>query len=212
MRTKILLAVSAAAMALSATSANAAANLTSATVTGLNASGAASGTVWTTNANNSFYTLFIQQPFGSVINSGKTINDPTTGGLNSFTIAGEGYYPGQVGDSDPAYRLTLGFADGATISGVYNKDFSTALNTTSSTVGGTQYTFGGFSWNRILADNVSANSPVSGGDRSDYAGQFSFSTSAVPEPGTWAMMLAGFGMIGLGMRSRRSGFGSAAVA
>ncbi|MBX9665318.1 MAG: FxDxF family PEP-CTERM protein [Novosphingobium sp.] len=27
--------------------------------------------------------------------------------------------------------------------------------------------------------------------------------SAVPEPATWAMMLAGFGMIGFGLRSRR---------
>lgn len=31
----------------------------------------------------------------------------------------------------------------------------------------------------------------------------SFSVTAVPEPATWAMMLAGFGMIGFGMRSRK---------
>ena len=30
-----------------------------------------------------------------------------------------------------------------------------------------------------------------------------FSVSAVPEPATWAMMIAGFGMIGFGLRSRR---------
>ena len=29
--------------------------------------------------------------------------------------------------------------------------------------------------------------------------------SAVPEPATWAMMLAGFGMVGFGLRSRRNG-------
>jgi hypothetical protein len=32
--------------------------------------------------------------------------------------------------------------------------------------------------------------------------------SAVPEPGTWAMMLLGFGMIGLTLRRRRAAEGS----
>lgn len=33
--------------------------------------------------------------------------------------------------------------------------------------------------------------------------------SAVPEPATWAMLLAGFGMVGYGMRRRRVTFGPA---
>ena len=39
-----------------------------------------------------------------------------------------------------------------------------------------------------------------------YNGTFvpaNFVLTAVPEPATWAMMLAGFGMIGFGLRSRR---------
>jgi hypothetical protein len=36
-----------------------------------------------------------------------------------------------------------------------------------------------------------------------YGGQLSFIPSAVPEPGTWAMMLVGFGMMGASMRYRR---------
>ncbi|MBB3345628.1 hypothetical protein FHY02_000066 [Sphingomonas sp. BK069] len=35
--------------------------------------------------------------------------------------------------------------------------------------------------------------------------------SAVPEPGTWAMMLIGFAMIGVAMRSRRRDMPAALV-
>jgi len=35
-----------------------------------------------------------------------------------------------------------------------------------------------------------------------YAGTFNFSTSALPEPATWAMMIIGFGMAGAAMRRR----------
>lgn len=35
----------------------------------------------------------------------------------------------------------------------------------------------------------------------DNGGSYSVSVAAVPEPATWAMMLAGFGMIGFGLRS-----------
>ena len=44
----------------------------------------------------------------------------------------------------------------------------------------------------------------------DYNGNYggdstglNFSTTAVPEPATWAMMIAGFGMVGFGLRSRK---------
>ncbi|WP_246450764.1 FxDxF family PEP-CTERM protein [Sphingomonas rhizophila] len=39
-----------------------------------------------------------------------------------------------------------------------------------------------------------------------YGGQASFTPGAVPEPGTWAMMLLGFGAIGFGLRRRRPAF------
>lgn len=38
---------------------------------------------------------------------------------------------------------------------------------------------------------------------------FSILTGGVPEPGTWALMLAGFGALGVSLRARRKGFASA---
>lgn len=198
----ILFAAAATALALVSTGANAAANLVSAAVTGSNGS-----TVWNTTSATGYYTVFLQQPLGNVMNpQGQAINDPTEAGLNSFTINGDGWPIGVKGASDPRYTMTLNFADGATISGVYDPLVDDVLNATSTTVGGTTYTFTGFGWDRSRADNVSGNVAVKGGDGRDYAGQFSFTAvqSAVPEPTTWAMMLAGFGMIGLGLRSRRN--------
>ena len=36
-----------------------------------------------------------------------------------------------------------------------------------------------------------------------YSGTISFAPGAVPEPATWALMLAGFGMVGFAMRRRK---------
>ena len=41
------------------------------------------------------------------------------------------------------------------------------------------------------------------GPSASYSGTINFNTPAVPEPGTWAMMLLGFGGVGLMMRRRR---------
>lgn len=202
MNKAILFAAAATAMTLVSTGANAAANLVSAAVTGSNGS-----TVWNTTRSTGYYTVFLQQPLANVFNpQGQAINDPTEQGLNSFTINGDGWPIGGRGASDPTYTLTLQFADGATISGVYDPLADDVLNATSATVGTTTYAFTGFAWDRSRADIVSGNVATPGGDGRDYVGQFSFTAidSAVPEPTTWAMMLAGFGMIGLGLRSRRN--------
>lgn len=37
-----------------------------------------------------------------------------------------------------------------------------------------------------------------------YSGTLNFSAAAVPEPATWALMMAGFGMVGFAMRRRKS--------
>lgn len=199
MRTKFLTAAAAAAVAMVSTNAYAAANLTSVAIQGVGTS-----TIWNT-ANDGNYTVFLQQPIGILLNANsEAVSDPTSAGLNSFLIAGEGAPPGTTTDIAAFILVTLNFADGAQISGLYNKAFDDVISPISDTVGNTTYTLTGFSWDRTRADNVSATQAVSGGDRRDYAGQLSFTAvdSAVPEPATWAMMLAGFGMVGMGLRSR----------
>ncbi|AYJ85026.1 PEP-CTERM sorting domain-containing protein (plasmid) [Sphingomonas paeninsulae] len=55
----------------------------------------------------------------------------------------------------------------------------------------------------MLALNTITISGTSRGDGS-YGGQLTFvPTSAAPEPGTWAMMILGFGIAGAGLRYRR---------
>ena len=186
------------AAAVLAPAANAATDLTSVMVTG------PSGTVWNTAADG-FYTVFLQRPIGTLLNPNDNFSgSATTEGGNNFTIAGEGYYPGQDGNSDPFYTLTLMFADGATVSGQYVG--STFTGGSSSTVGNSTYTLTGFGWDRSRADNVSAYRAVSGGDPYDYTGQFSYSAvtalGAVPEPAAWGLLVLGFGAMGGAMRSR----------
>ena len=63
----------------------------------------------------------------------------------------------------------------------------------------------GFLHNLALAPgalNVLSVSGLSGGSAS-YAGTLAFVASVVPEPGTWMLMVAGIGAIGLVLRRRR---------
>jgi hypothetical protein len=53
------------------------------------------------------------------------------------------------------------------------------------------------------------NTPTNGGT---VSGNASFYDAAVPEPATWAMMLLGFGGIGMAMHRRRTGMGLAQIA
>ncbi|MCA1654319.1 MAG: FxDxF family PEP-CTERM protein [Sphingomicrobium sp.] len=54
-----------------------------------------------------------------------------------------------------------------------------------------------------LIVNGNAGTPALGANGS-FSGVLSFAPGGVPEPGTWAMMLVGFGAVGYGMRRRRS--------
>ena len=189
-----------------ASAAQAATDLTSAMVTG------PSGTIWNTNSGDTFYTVFLQRPIGTLLNPNDNFSgSATTEGGNNFTIAGDGFPSGNALNSDSTYRLTLSFADGATITGDYTfgagpNSGGVFSNGTTATVGNSTYTLTGFGWDRSRADNVSPFRAVSGGDPFDYTGQFSYSAmtalGAVPEPATWAMLLLGFGVMGGAMRTR----------
>lgn len=196
----LLLAAAAMTALLGATSAQAAANLVSAAVTGSNGQ-----FTWNTTRMTQNYTLFLEPEPGTALNpAGQAIN-AEVGQINSFVLLGDGWPIGGTRPSDPTYTLTLKFADGAIITGVYDR-FSDVdvLEPISATVGNTTYTMTSFSWDRRNFDTVGGNTVGKGGDPRDYLGQVTFTTaeSAVPETTTWVMMLAGFGMIGLGLRSR----------
>ena len=171
----------------------------------------ATGTVWDT-VSNGYYTAFVQQtspvvPFVTVYNpNDEALSAPVVAGTNNFAILGEGWVPGLNVNSDVAYRLTLNFSDGATISGLYTFAGTGGVFTggTSATVGSATYTLRNFGWDRQGADVVSANSYGAGGDPNDYSGLFSFTATGVPEPTAWALFILGFGVIGHTMRRRSS--------
>ena len=203
MKKYLLGAAAAAALTVVSSPAHAAANLIEATVTsGL--PGAPTGRIWNTDSADGFYALFLQQPFGNYLNPNEEVNDPTTEGLNAYTILGEGFFPGAGAvDSDPTYTLTLMFADGATLVGSYTRATQTFIGGTAVGAGGALYTLTNFTWERLASDNVQAFDPIPGGDPNDYFGGFRFTAAnAVPEPATWAMMLMGFGAVGYSMRRR----------
>lgn len=200
MNKPLLLAIAATALSCSATSPVAAANLISAAVTGSNGRA-----IWNTTSATHNYTVFLESELGAALNPNGQAIDAVIGQGNSFVLLGDGWPIGGTRPSDPTYTLTLKFADGATISGVYDR-FADAdvLTPISAIVGNMTYTMTSFSWDRRNFDLVSGNVVGKGGDPRDYLGQVTFTAvqSAVPEATTWAMMLAGFGMIGLGLRSR----------
>ena len=186
-----------------------AATLISAAVTG------PTGTVWNTTSD-SYYTLFLGPnvgPSSPVVNPNDTaINVPVTN-TQGYLLYGEGF-PGSVDNpavpapnSDSSYNLTLNFSNGATITGLYTPIGNIFSGGTSAVLDGALYTLTDFSWNRDRADVVQAFTATPGGDPNDYRGNFQLTRSpaAVPEPATWAMMLAGFGALGLAMRRKSEG-------
>lgn len=184
-----------------------AATLISAAVTGQDGVGTPSGTVWDTT-NNSYYTLFLQENSGlpsPVVNptpADQPINvaiDATT----EFLLTGDGWVIGQTGDSDPIYRLTLGFLGGASLTGTYNPLTNAFLGGTSAIIDGQSFSLTEFSFRRNLGNPVSEFNDGPGGDPNDYKGNFRLSVAAVPEPATWAMMILGFGVVGSALRRKK---------
>jgi hypothetical protein len=51
-------------------------------------------------------------------------------------------------------------------------------------------------------NTITVKGSIGAGGNGAYTGTLSFANNAVPEPGTWAMMLLGFGAVGFAMRRR----------
>ena len=195
MKKMILAAVAVASMASGAN----ALNLISADVTGNLGT-----TIWTTRQTGN-YTLFVQTPnLGDFINpNDEPINLPIND--NSMTralLAGEGFFPGSTLDSDPIYNLTLRFDGGQTLTGQYTPLTNTFNSGSAFVAGGQSFSLVEFSFRRTLGDSVQPNVATFGGDGNDYSGNFRIDTSAVPEPASWALMIIGFGMVGVSSRRR----------
>lgn len=87
----------------------------------------------------------------------------------------------------------------------------TEINFTSGTLNGAAFTFGPtgmFEFGSVgpvalMAENTLTINGFTGG-RGSFAGDLSFSSAAVPEPSTWALMLLGFAGIGTVIRRRRN--------
>jgi hypothetical protein len=119
-----------------------------------------------------------------------TISDPLAG---IYSISGSTSTPGVI-FSDTSNLTCIASVMGCTVGTVYNL----IIGTTPS----------GFSAFGLPLTNLAAGdyrltingiSPNSG----SFTGNVRITTGAVPEPGTWAMMLLGFGAVGFTMRRQR---------
>lgn len=191
-----------------------AANLIEATVLGGKWDGTtffASGTVWDTVNKNSEPNFYMQSDFDYdfTTNLVNDVGDELAGIDTKLaapvwlgSIAGEGRNANVPTNSDTHYQLTLTFADGS-VQAVYH-------GTTNTLVFNPQagnYRIEAFRWSRETAlgfpavQLVDAFSNAPGGDRNDYLGLLQI--SIVPEPGQWALMLSGLGLLGIAAGRRR---------
>ena len=107
-----------------------------------------------------------------------------------FTVGGN--------TNNPGYTVTGSFTNNATVDGspfTYTVPYSITIGQVvdSITIGGNSFTTNG------VRVHFNALTLATGGTTT---GDLT-ATVSVPEPATWAMMVAGFGLVGLGVRRRR---------
>jgi hypothetical protein len=136
------------------------------------------------------------------------------GGFANDNVTCSGAVPCSFSDSGsfvtPAGFNSVSLTISSAIAGgnaATNLDFATVLfNGVSFAIGSTGEAEFRSLLNQSLVAGATNNLVVTGttGGNASYRGTLSFANvAAVPEPGTWAMMLLGFGAIGFSMRRRQ---------
>jgi hypothetical protein len=144
--------------------------------------------VWTqTNLNGNF----------SFIYNGPTINNYLSSGinlLNGSNLLSGVFTNAWIQGAGGSGSVNLAQVNGGSMS--YTSDYEQFTNMTANTQE--------FAINLLASTNFGANGGSAlRGFRANGGGNFSFDVASAPEPATWGLMIAGFGGIGLVMRSRR---------
>lgn len=138
-------------------------------------------------------------------------NTPQVGGTVAAPVSFSDSFLFTIG---PPGGALIGTGSGSIITSTSLQFSATDLDLTSVTVNGVALTItrtaGG-----LIESSGTSNVNIFGGQLNNitvtgvsrglgsYGGNLTFIPTAVPEPGTWAMMLLGFGAIGFSMRRRR---------
>jgi len=152
--------------------------------------------------------------FGSGGSPGDSLDQPNVGGSFTFTYNGPGYTDG-LGNSHSAGDILLSGV--FTLADITSNVGSSSASVLDSTAAGGSITYASqwmsfaSSVQRDFAFNITSAHPLINAPAGEALNSFngssggSFSTTgAVPEPATWAIMIAGFGMLGLAARRRRA--------
>lgn len=145
--------------------------------------------------------------------SGNPFNGPVSGGIERTNLQVGNFLDeffftlGQNGLGSGSVTTTLaGMQFGATDVDFTSVTFFNGVNLFNIPIGGDgSFEFASAMNIPIFTGNLNAlRINGVGRGQGSYGGQLSFQpTAAVPEPGTWAMMLLGFGAIGFAMRRRK---------
>jgi hypothetical protein len=158
--------------------------------------------VGTSPSANPYFYITSGTPTTPVItaNFGATISGPSTtfDDIFQFIIPQNGKGSGSLSTSfsSPLNQLTI---SNVLVNGV-NETLTSGSGGQSLTVSGVPIINGVL--NMIEVKGVTSSSAVA----ATFTGTATFAAGSVPEPASWALMIGGFGLIGLAMRRRQTGF------